>query len=134
KFRLGDNLFEIVGVGPRDFTGTEIGIVTDLFLSMAMKNPATRNSSDNFWLRSFVKLHPGASPEAVYDRLLVTWRDIQNERAAGFTNMSKHDRDRFFAEHIVLEPAASGRSNVQRDYKHALGALAILVALVLLIA
>jgi len=134
SFRLGENLFQIVGVAPASFSGTETGTVTDIFLPIAMKNPRTIASPDNFWLRSFVKLRPGALPEAVYDRLRVTWRAVQAERAAGFVNMSKANREHFFAEKILLQPAAGGRSNLQRDYKHALGTLAILVALVLLIA
>jgi hypothetical protein len=119
-FRLGDTIFEIVGIAPRDFTGTETGVVTDVFIPMAMKNPKTIMSSDNFWLRTFVKLRPGATPEAVYDRLKLTWREVQSQRAAGFTNVSPHARELFFREKILLEPAASGRSNLQRVYRSAL--------------
>jgi len=39
-----------------------------------------------------------------------------------------------FQEKLLLEPAAAGRSNLQRDYRQALAALGLLVALVLLIA
>jgi len=52
----------------------------------------------------------------------------------GFPAQSKRDRERFFQEKLLLEPAAAGRSNMQRDYRQALAALALLVALVLLIA
>src|SRR5204863_1130898 len=42
--------------------------------------------------------------------------------------------EQFFRERLLLEPAAAGRSNMQRDYRLSLTALGILVALVLLIA
>jgi predicted permease len=134
KFRMADKIFEIVGVAPEPFTGTETGTVTEIFLPMMMKTPRTLASSDNFWLRTFVKLRPGVAAEPVHDRLSATFHAIQIERAKGFVNMSPFRVANFFREKLLLQPAASGRSNMQRDYSRALAALAILVALVLLIA
>ena len=48
--------------------------------------------------------------------------------------MSKRRLEQFFQERLLLEPAGSGRSNLQRDYGRSLLALGILVVLVLLIA
>ena len=133
-FRMDDRVYEIVGVAEQRFTGTETGIVTDIFVPMMMKNPRTLDSPDNFWLRTFVKLKPGVSPEPVDDRLSATFRAIQIERAKGFKSMPKARLDLYFKEKLLLEPAAAGRSNMQRDYRPSLVALSILVALVLLIA
>ena len=134
KFRMADTIFEIVGVAPEPFTGTETGTVTEIFVPMMMKNPRTLTSSSNFWLRTFVKLKPGVAPEPVHDRLSATFHAIQIERARGFVNMSPFRLAIFFKEKLLLQPAAAGRSNMQRDYSRPLAALAILVALVLLIA
>jgi putative ABC transport system permease protein len=134
RFRMGDTLFEIVGVTAEPFTGTETGIVTGVFLPMAMKNPRTLASSNNFWLRTLVQLKPGVAPAPVRETLLATFRVIQQERAKGFTNMPKQRLEMFFKEKLLLEPAASGRSNLQRDYRRPLAALGILVTLVLLVA
>ena len=68
------------------------------------------------------------------ERLRATFRTIQEERDKGFIAMPKQRREQFFKEKLLLEPAASGRSNMQRDYRRSLAALGILVALVLLIA
>jgi predicted permease len=133
-FHMGSDLYEIVGVGPRDFTGTETGLATDLFIPMMMKNPATRTSPDNFWLRTLVQLKPGIDPEPVHQELLAIFRAIQTERAKTFTTMPRRRLEQYFKETLLLEPAAAGRSNLQRDYRRALLALGILVALVLLIA
>jgi predicted permease len=133
-FRMGDTLYEIVGVADQRFTGTETGTVTDLFIPMMMKNARTLASSNNFWLRTFVKLRPGVAAEPVRDILSATFRAIQIERAKGFSSMPKQRLDLYFKERLLLESAAAGRSNMQRDYLRPLVALAILVALVLLIA
>ncbi len=133
-FRMGNDLFQIVGVAEKPFTGTETGWVTDVFVPMMMKNPRTLASLNNFWLRTFVQLKPGVAPEPVHERLRATFRAIQEERVKGFPAQSKRDRERMFQEKLLLEPAAVGRSNMQRDYRQALTALGLLVGLVLLIA
>ncbi|MGA3039958.1 MAG: ADOP family duplicated permease [Bryobacteraceae bacterium] len=132
--RMDGALYEIVGVAGAGFTGTETGTVTDLFIPMAMKNPATLASAHNFWLRTLVQLKPGVAAEPVRQRLRATFRDIQEERDKGFIGMPKRRRQQFFEEKLLLDPAASGRSNLQRDYRRPLAALSVLVALVLLIA
>jgi len=133
-FRMGNDLYQIVGVSEKRFTGTETGTVTDIFVPMTMKNPRTLASSNNFWLRTLVQLKPGVAAEPVHERLRATFRAIQEERAKGFPAMPKPRLDLFFKEKLLLEPAAAGRSNLQRDYRRSLAALGVLVALVLLIA
>ena len=133
-FHMGDNLYEIVGVASEGFTGTETGTMTDIFIPMMMKNPSTLESWNNFWLRTLVLLKPGADASVVQNKLAATFRAIQLERAKGFKGMTKRQLDEFFQEKLLLLPAASGRSNLQRDYRQLLTALAALVALVLLIA
>ena len=133
-FRMGDDLYEIVGVTDEHFTGTETGWATDVFVPMAMKNPRILASLNNFWLRTLLQLTPGVSPGFVQERLRATFRVIQEERVKGFPAQSKRDRERFFEETLLLQPAPAGRSNLQRDYRLALLVLGLLVALVLLIA
>jgi len=133
-FRMGDGVYEIVGVTEEGFTGTETGTLTDVFVPMMMKNPRTLASSTNFWLRTLVQLKPGVAAEPVRERLRATFRAIQEARATGFMGMSKRRLEQFFQEKLLLEPAAAGRSNLQRDYRVSLAALGILVILVLLIA
>jgi predicted permease len=133
-FRTGTDIVEIVGVAPEGFSGTETGWVTDVFVPMSMKNPRILASLNNFWLRTLLQLKPGVAPGLVQEKLRATFRAIQEERIKGFSAQSQRDRDRFFQEKLSVEPASSGRSNMQRDYHRALAVLALLVALVLLIA
>lgn len=133
-FRAGNDVYEITGVAEEHFTGTETGWVTDVFIPMAMKNPRTLASLNNFWLRTLLVLKPGVAPGPIQEKLRASLQSIQEERAKGFPNQSKRDRERLFQERLLVEPASSGRSNMQRDYRLPLLILGCLVALVLLIA
>ena len=131
--RMGDDIFQIIGVSGEPFTGTETGTVTDIFAPMAMKNPRTLASPNNYWLRTLVQLKPGVAEPRVYEILRATYTASQQEKAKTLTAVQRR-RDPTFEESILLEPAAAGRSNLQRDYRRSLAALSILVALALLIA
>jgi putative ABC transport system permease protein len=131
-FRMGDDLYQIVGVGPEPFTGTETGTVTDIFVPAMMFPGAVHD--DWTWHRSLAVLKPGVAIEPVRSKLHATSRAFEEERAKGFTGMSKQDIEQFLNQKLVLEPAAAGASNLQSDYHVSLVALGILVALVLLIA
>lgn len=133
-FRLGNDLFEIIGVAPEGFTGTETGTMTDVFLPMAMKTPSTLASANNFWLRTFVQLNPGVEPEPIHQMLSAAFRAFEIERAKTIPGLNKSLFKNMFSQRLLFEPAGAGRSNLQRDYKQPLIALSVLVALVLLIA
>ena len=133
-FRSGNDIYEIVGVAPEGFTGTETGWITDVFVPMALKNPRTLASLNNFWLFTLLELRPGVGAGAVQEKLRATFHAVQEERLKTLPAMTPHDREHFWREKLSLEPAASGRSNMQRDYRQALAVLGLLVAMVLAIA
>jgi predicted permease len=131
-FRLGRFLYTIVGVAEERFTGTETGTVTDIFLPTMMHFGV--RTPDRGYFRTLVLLRPGVAAEPVRDRLRAAERAVQEERAKGYPMMPKQRRDQFINHSVLLEPAAAGRSNLQKDYRRSLAALGVLVALVLLIA
>lgn len=133
-FRMDNNLYEIVGIGPEGFTGTETGTVVDIFVPMAMKTPTTLVSPNNFWLRTLVLLNPGVAADAVRGKVRTVYAISEAERAKTLPQTSQRLRSQFFNQKLLLEPAAAGRSNLQRDYRRSLVAIALLVGLVLLIA
>ncbi len=118
-WRIGESAksFEIVGVAPERFIGTEPGIVTDIFVPAMMHSLVEVSYAGVF--RAFVRLPPHASIEPVRDRLFAALQATEGAKAPSA---------------LIAEPAAAGVSAMQRDYREALAALAILVALVLLIA
>ncbi len=131
-FRMGNDLYEIIGVAGEPFTGTEPGIVTDIFVPTMMHPAVTR--SDSTWHRTLARLKPGVAVEPVRAKLHATSRAFEEERAKGFTGMTRQSINRFINQTLLLEPAAAGISGMQRDYGRSLLALGVLVALVLLIA
>jgi predicted permease len=131
-FRTGTGLYEIVGVVEAPFTGTEPGTVTDIFLPTMMHEGVTH--ADWSWIRTLVQLKPGVAAEPAREKLQANFRSFQEERAKGFTGIPKQKVQNFLNQRIVLEPAAAGVSDLQKDNRPSLTALAILVALVLLIA
>ena len=131
-FRADMGIFEIVGVGPESFTGTEPGTVTDIFIPMMMNAGVTHPTWS--WFRILVRLKEGVAPESVLERLRATFRAVSEERAKNFGGMSRRFINRFFHQTLLMEPAAAGISNMQQEYMRALAALGVLVAMVLLIA
>jgi putative ABC transport system permease protein len=131
-FRMGNDFHEVVGVAPERFLGTETGIGIDIFLPTMMQPWVKR--SDASWFRTMVQLKRGTAPEPVLDRLRGPFHAFQEERASAWTSQTKQFIDRFLNQTLLLEPAAEGRSAMQKDYRLSLAALGVLVALVLLIA
>ena len=131
-FRVGNDLYEIVGVSAAGFTGTEPGIFIDIFVP-TMMNPWV-NRSDASWFRPFVMLKPGVPVEPVRLKLHAVMRASLEERAKEWTGRGKQFIDRFLNQTLLLMPAAAGVSGMQRDYRPSLIVLGLLVALVLLIA
>jgi len=131
-FRMGNRLYEIVGVCAGPFTGTETGLVTDIFVPIMM-NPAV-GRSDSTWHGTLARLKPDIAVERVRARLDAVSRAFEAERAKGYAGMSKQSIDDMLKQRVVLQPAAAGFSSVQKYFREPLAALGVLVALVLMIA
>ena len=109
-FRAGSQQFEIVGVGPEGFTGTEPGRVTDLFMPATM-NVQALDKPGWSWFRIWLRPKAGVSADQV--------RQILQARSPW---------------EIRLLPAGAGVSGVQKTFRRPLLILAALAGLVLLIA
>src|SRR5205823_1077313 len=107
-FHLENSSVEIVGVVGEPFTGTETGTVIDIFVPAMMSPKVTR--SDQTWIRTMARLRPGVALEPVRAKLHAASRAFEEERAQGFSGMTKQSRDRFLNQTLVLEPAAAGAS------------------------
>ncbi len=131
-FRLGEQVFEVVGVGPKSFTGTEPGIVTEVFLPAMMNRWVMRNDAN--WFRIVAMVQPGVEIEPLRAKLDAISLHFETERAKGFKGLSASQMANALKQRVLLEPAASGVSSLQDDYRRALTWMGVLVALVLLIA
>jgi predicted permease len=132
NFRMGNQAYQIVGVSEESFTGTEPGKIPDLFIP-TMMNTSVINAPGSGWLRAFVRPHPGVASEAVRQRIYAVYRAFEQERAKSWNNIPKELLVGFPREKLLLQPARSGVSRMQQDYRVALIALGALVVMVLLI-
>jgi putative ABC transport system permease protein len=127
--RIGKNLYEIVGVVEEKFTGTEPGTMVDLYVPAMMNSSVTR--SDSSWFRTLVRLEPGADARIVQTQMHAVAHAFEQERAKGWEEPLR----KLVASMVLrIEPAPSGVSGMQRNYRVALTMLGVLVGLVLLIA
>ena len=62
---LDGQIFEVIGVGPRDFTGTQKGTVADIFLPLSMNKMVTEQNLS--WNHIFLMLKPGVDPATALD-------------------------------------------------------------------
>jgi len=132
---IGNQTFEIIGVGPHDFTGTEKGTVTDIFLPIGMSNMSTQD--DVTWHHTFMMLKPGVDRvdlEPLRQRLSAISRTFEAGCTECFHGFAKATVDRLLNKKLVFYPASAGISDFQKDYRRSLGILGLLAALVLLIA
>jgi predicted permease len=136
SLHIGEQTFEIIGVGPREFTGTEKGAVADVFLPVNMNILASRESVS--WHRTFLMLKPGvntaAALEPLRQHLSAVSRAFELECSTCLRGMTPATIDRYLNKTLVFNPAGAGISELQKDYRRLLGVLGLLVALVLLIA
>ncbi|HLZ43567.1 MAG TPA: ADOP family duplicated permease [Candidatus Sulfotelmatobacter sp.] len=134
--QIADQTFEIIGVGPRDFTGTEKGTVTDIFLPLTMNRLVSQDRFD--WHRIFLMLKPGISPATALEPLRQHLSAVNHAFGSAcstcFRGETKESIDRYLDQKIFFYSASAGVSDLQKEYRRYLGVLGLLAALLLLVA
>jgi len=131
-FHYGDGVYQIVGVSEKKFTGTEPGVVVDIFVPALMRPDALR--PDTTWMRTLVVVDPGVAVEPLRARLAAVTYAFEKNRLSGETGLSQETLRNVLANQVRMEPAPNGVSGMQKEYSRALAVIAILVVMVLLIA
>jgi predicted permease len=131
-FRYGRNLYTIVGVAQKGFTGVEPGTLNDIFVP-AMMNQFVNNPSV-IWFRTLVVVEPGIAAEEVREKIQGAVRTFWQEQVKSVPDMPMEVISAVVNQKALFESARCGVSGMQRDYRQPLISLGILVALVLLIA
>jgi len=131
-FHFGDGIYQIVGVSDKKFTGTEPGVVVDIFVPTMMHRAVTR--SDSTWIRTLAVVDPGVAIEPLRAKLAAVDYAFEKNRLSGETGLSQETLRNVLANQVRMEPAPNGVSGMQKGYRRALAAIAILVVMVLLIA
>ena len=132
--RAGSQSYEIVGVAPKSFVGTEPGRITDIYVPATM-NVEALNSPGWSWFRLWVRPKGGASVAGLEQSLQTVFAEQHRQDVKQFPPETPRQRiDAYLNERIRLHPAASGASGMQQTFRRPLLILAALVGLVLLVA
>jgi len=76
--RIDTQSYEIVGVAPEGFTGTEPGIVVDVMLPAVMHYAVA--ATNNSWTRVLIRVGPGVHPGRIRDILQADVASFHRER------------------------------------------------------
>jgi len=130
----------IVGVAPRGFASTTLGLRPQIFVPITLRN-LLRPGTDSFekrrsyWAYLFARLKPGVTIAQAEAALNVPYHAIlSNVEAPLQQGMSEKTMAKFKAKQLTLTPGARGQSSVERDARTPLTLLLGVTAFVLLIA
>src|SRR5437588_1404360 len=130
----------IVGVAPKGFDGTTIGMRPAVFVPITLRsmldaNFNTWSGRTDYWAYLFARLRPGVTIEAARASLGAQYHAIINDVEAPMQkDMSPQTMARFRAKPILLAPGGRGQSSVPDETKTPLRLLPGVTAFVLLIA
>lgn len=130
----------IVGVAPRGFSGTTIGVQPRIFVPLSMRwvmePTVSRNDEDRlaYWIYAFARLEPGITIEQASSRINALYSGIVNDVEAPLNDFLPDDLlEQFKHKRIGLEPGAQGQSEIPRNATQPLMLLFGVTGLVLLV-
>ena len=135
--KLGDVIYQIVGVAPADFFGTKVGERPDAWAPLSMADlipPKWGGYKSDFAEPLYIigRLKPGvnmaqatANTNVLFRSILLSFPDAR---------LTKDNLDHLNHAHVGLESMARGLSDLRNTYSEPLMILMAIVALVLLIA
>jgi predicted permease len=137
KLKLGNTVFNIVGVAPPEFFGTKVGEAPDAWAPLSMMGsipPGWNGRKDNFSESLYIlgRLKPGVTPEEATANVNVLFPQIL--RSFPDAKLTQENSERLARTHVPLKSLARGISDLRNAYSEPLKVLMVIVALVLLIA
>jgi predicted permease len=129
----------IVGVAPKGFDGTTIGIRPAVFVPITLRSLLADDTGwslrTDYWAYLFARLRPGVTIQAARASLGTQYHAIINDVEAPLQkDMSAQTMARFRAKPILLAPGGRGQSTIPDQAKTPLGLLFAVTGFVLLIA
>jgi predicted permease len=137
KLKLGNVVYDIVGVAPAEFFGTKVGEAPDAWAPLSMVDvipPGWGAYKNNFSESLYIlgRLKSGVTMEQATANVNILFPQILHSFPdAKFTQENVADLAR---AHVALKSMASGVSDLRRTYSEPLMVLMVIVGLVLLIA
>jgi predicted permease len=137
--KVNGQLFTIVGVTPKNFTGTTIGDEPDLFVPLVFKPLLTPNWNgtdrwSDYWLYTIARPQRGLSRAQVEGALNSVYSGLLEQQSAMPGFYYRKQLDRFLHSRLRLQDGSHGESNMRDETKTPLIILMCASVLVLLIA
>jgi hypothetical protein len=109
-FHAGERIYQIVGVGPKGFTGTQTGSFTDIFIP-TMMNAGLIEDADGSWLRVFVRPKLGRNIDALCERFqAVHTADHRDQLKEVFRSDERRERvEAYLNSKINVHSASAGK-------------------------
>ena len=137
--KVNGQTFTVVGVAPKDFTGTTMGEEAAAFVPLVFKPRLTPNWEgtkrwNDYYLYVLARLKPGVSRAQAAAALNSTYAGLLEEQAKqpGFYYQKKLQR--FLASRLTLKDGSQGQSSMRDETKVPLIILMCATGMVLLIA
>jgi predicted permease len=137
KLKLGNVVYDIVGVAPAEFFGTKVGEAPDAWAPLSMAGvipPGWGSYKGNFSESLYIlgRLKPGVTMEQATANVNVLFPQIL--RSFPDAKLTQENIANLGRTHVPLKSMASGVSDLRHAYSEALMVLMAIVGLVLLIA
>jgi predicted permease len=135
----GQNL-TIVGVAPRGFSSTTLGVRPDVFVPITLRGlmlPGWKGFENrrSYWAYLFARLKPGVTLQQAHSAINVPFKAILGDVEAPLqTGMSAPTMVQFKAKELTLKPGERGQSSVEGQARAPMTLLLGVTAFVLLIA
>jgi predicted permease len=131
----------IIGVAPRGFQGTSLGVRPQVFVPMTLRDTmesSTKGSLEDrrsYWAYLFARLRPGVTAEQALASINVPYSGILNEVEAPLQEgMSEPTMKQFRARRVTGELDSRGQSRLHKEVRTPLILLLSVTGLVLIIA
>ncbi len=130
----------VVGVTPRGFKGTTLGLTPDVFVPITMRtvmSPWFEGFENRrfYWMYLFARLAPGVTVDQARSEMNTVYQGIVAEVEAPLqSGMSDQTMERFLAKPLLIEPGARGQSSMHAEVETPMRLLFGITAVVLLIA
>lgn len=137
--RVNGQIFTVVGVLPKEFTGTTLGQEPDAYVPMSFKPLLTPNWNgtdryDDYWIYLVGRLKPGTTREQAAGALNSTYRSIVEEHAKTVKWRESSRVQRYRESKLSMVEGRQGNSGSRDSRRTALFILMAATAMVLLIA
>ncbi len=137
--RINGQVFTVVGVAPKGFTGTTLGDEPAAYVPLCFKPRLTPNWTDtsrwsDYWLYLFARLKPGVPPAQAAAALNGPYGALVEQQSKGPQFYYTKQLDRFLKSRLTLKDGSHGQSSMRDESRIPLIILMTATGLVLLIA